>query len=185
MAWKSEKCLMVPRIGTNVHSWPTSDLVARDVRDPLSLGSVHVTEQTELRAAGPWSSATLHAVVEEAAPLDRLVVLDYGRENIYVAADASRSAHGLVPLTEPVLGVEEPLLALVGDYHGDSSVQTVANGGTRSEITLHQFRQAVEVTPPFDVLVPAFDLQETQEPPPPTDPGATRQPTGHGTGTPM
>lgn len=168
-----------------MHSWPTSDLVARDVHDPLSLGSVHVTEETDLPAAGPWPSATLHAVVEEAAPLDRIVVLDYARENIYVAVDASRSSHGLVPLTEPVLTVEDPLLAIIGDYQGDSSARTAVNGGTHAEITLDQFRQTVEVTPPFDVLVPAFDRPDTQEPPPPTDPGPTRQPTGHGTGTPM
>lgn len=168
-----------------MHSWPTGDLLARDVRDPLSLGSVHVTEETDLHTVGPWPSATLHAVVEEAAPLDRVVVLDYAHENIYVAADASRSADGLATLTEPVLTVEDPLLALVGDYQGDSRGRTTADGGARSAITLHQFRQVVEVTPPFDVLVPAFDLPETQEPPPPTDPGPARQPTGHDTGTPM
>lgn len=168
-----------------MHSWPTGNLVARDVRDPLSLGSVHVTEETDLPAAGPWSSATLQAVVEEAAPLDRIVVLDYAHENIYVAADASRSARGLVPLTEPVLTVEDPLLALIGDSRDDSSMQTVVNGGAHSAITLHQFRETVEVTPPFDVLVPAFDRPETQEPPPPPDAGPTRQSTGHETGTSM
>lgn len=158
--------------------------MARDVGDPLSLGSIHVTEETELPAAGPWSSATLHAVVEEAAPLDHIVVLDYAFEDIFVAADASRS-QGIVPLAEPVLTVEDPLLALVGDTHDDGSMQTVVNSDTRSGITLHQFREMVKVTQPFDVLVPAFDRPETQEPPPPPDPGPARQPTGHDTGTPM
>lgn len=170
--------------------WSTTGLLARDVRDPLSLGSVHVTDESDLRAAGPWSRATLYAVVEEAAPLDRVVVLDYGREHLYVAADATRTTDGPTLLTEPRLAVDDPLVAVIErrrDDGGARATQTPRNtaDGGAPVVSLRQFRAAVEVTPPFDVLVPAFDLPEDREPPPPTDPGPTRQPTGHGTGTPM
>lgn len=166
---------MVAPHDSHVRPWSTTGLLARDVRDPLSLGSIHVTAESDLRAVGPWSRATLYAVVEEAAPLDRVVVLDYGREHLYVAADATRTTDGPALLTEPRLAVDDPLVAAIERRRDDGGVPAVS---------LRQFRPAVEVTPPFDVLVPAFDLPDDREPPPPTDPGPTRQPTGHGTGSP-
>jgi len=180
--------------GSHVRPWSTTGLLARDVRDPLSLGSVHVTGESDLRAVGPWSRATLYAVVEEAAPLDRVVVLDYGREHLYVAADATRRTDGPALLTEPRLAVDDPLVAVIEGRRGDRDVpatrnarnaRNTADGDSPPSVSLRQFRPAIEVTPPFDVLVPAFDLPADREPPPPTDPGPTRQPTGRGTGTPM
>lgn len=177
---------MVAPHGSHVRPWSTTGLLARDVRDPLSLGSVHVTDESDLRAVGPWSRATLYAVVEEAAPLDRVVVLDYGREYLYVAADAARTTDGPALLTEPRLAVDDPLLAVIEGRRDDGGTQNTRStaDGAAPAVSLRQFRPAVEVTPPFDVLVPAFDLPEDREPPPPTDPGPTRQPTGRGTGTP-
>lgn len=168
--------------GCTVHSWPTAELAVRDVRDPLSLGSVHVTDESDLRGIGPWSRSTLYAVVEEAATLERIVVLDYEPEQLYVAADADRSA-SRVPLVEPRLNVEDPLLAFVEDGRTAGASENPAAVGSQPSVTLREFRSALEVTPPFDVLVPVFDLPEDDEPLPPTRPRPTRRPTGHGTGT--
>lgn len=169
-------------LGCIVHSWPTAELASRDVRDPLSLGSVHVTEETDLRGVGPWPRSTLYAVVEEAATLERIVVLDYEPEQLYVAADAEHT-NGLVPLTEPLLRVEDPLLAFVDGGGAARTGQNHSISDSQPSVSLREFRSELEVPPPFDVLVPAFDLPEDDEPLPPTRPRPTRRPTGHGTGT--
>lgn len=125
-----------------------------DVTAPMSRHNLHVTGESDLIDIGPWSSEQLYAAVERADSEGELVVLDYGRERLYLAGS---ERVGYVPPTALGFGeasgvrVEEPRTY---DPEGDELA--------RSRL------DSVFVSPEFDILVPAFnrtELDETWEPP--------------------
>lgn len=125
-----------------------------DVTAPMSRHNLHVTGESNLIDVGPWSSEQLYAAVKRADSEGELVVLDYGRERLYLAGS---ERVGYVPPTAlgfgaaPGLRVEEPRAY---DPEGDELARSR--------------RDSVLVSPEFDILVPAFDRtepDETWEPP--------------------
>jgi len=120
-----------------------------DVTDPMSRHNLHVTAESDLVDIGPWTAAQLHAAVERADDEDAVVVLDYGREALYLV-DSDAIAY-LPPTAlgfgdKPGLEVEEPR-----PYDPDAG-------------TLGRARvESVTVAPEFDILIPAFDWTEPDE----------------------
>ena len=139
------------------------------VTHPLSPHSVHVTGPEDLAGVAEWSRGELYATVEAADERDRVVVVDYGRSRLYLASEEALeyTPPGALGGREPALDVAAPLVATPGE-----SV-TVAEGAD------------VTVSPEFDVLVPAFDLEELEEAPPPVEPLRRPTSTGTGAGSPM
>lgn len=141
------------------------------MRDVTAIGSRHViyvTEPADLADVAGWPAETLFSVVEAADPLDRLVVLDYGRERLYAAADVAFDRPTVFGLIEPgELTVEDPLLVDLADG-----------------IEFREHERTVTVAPEFDVLVPAFEwVDEEVELLPPTDRRDRPSPSPHGTPT--
>ncbi|MEF8901289.1 MAG: hypothetical protein V5A25_08720 [Halovenus sp.] len=125
-----------------------------DVTAPMSRHNLHVTQQEDLIDIGPWSQEQLWAAVERADGEDGIVVLDYGREQLYLVD------HGDVTYLPPrVLGLaEEPGLRVRNPRTYDPDGDTVAKVRVES----------VTVAPEFDILIPAFDwteLDDQWEPP--------------------
>lgn len=127
------------------------------VTDPQSRHNLHVTRHTDLINIGPWSRDQLYSAVQLADAENEAVVLDYGREQLYLAAPdkihyLSPTAFGLADA--PGLRVDQPRL-----YDPDSERIR------RSRV------QSVTVSPEFDILIPAFDWTEpdTQWEPPGLD----------------
>jgi hypothetical protein len=143
-----------------------------DVTHPLSPHSVHVTGPEDLAAVGDWSRGELYATVEAADERDRVTVVDYGRDRLYLVADGELDYRAPDPLgrRDPALAVADPLVAAP-----DGEDVAVEPG------------EAVTVAPEFDVLVPAFDLEELDEEMLPVEPlrRPTSTGTGAGTGSPM
>lgn len=144
-----------------------------DLTAPRSRHNLHVTGPEDLRDVAGWSRETLYAAVEYADDGgDRVVVLDYGREALYVAAAGDltyRPPRALGFGAPPALEVDDPLL-----YDPE------APADRRTEPT-----DPVTVSPEFDILVPAFDWEELDEEPlPPVDSRLSGSPTRSGTGTP-
>ena len=143
-----------------------------DITAPRSRHSLHVTAREDLREVAGWSRDTLYGAVTHADSEDRVVVLDYGREALYIADGADLSYHPPRALglgAPPALGVEDPLL-----YDPD------APESRRTEP-----HRSVRVSPEFDVLVPAFDREETEEDPlPPVDSRPTGSASRFGAGSP-
>ncbi|MFB6219761.1 MAG: hypothetical protein ABEH77_11425 [Halobacteriaceae archaeon] len=141
-----------------------------DPTAPMSPHSVHVAGPDDLPDAGGWTAAELYAAVEAADRRGRVVV-DYGRERLYLVADADltyRPPRLLGARRPPALDVADPLVAETADGAGE--VATRAG-------------EAVTVSPEFDLLVPAFELAEAGgDPLPPVD--RRESGTGAGTGTP-
>lgn len=144
--------------------------VDADVIDPRSRHNVHVTGPGDLQDTGEWSSETLYAAVARADSDDLVVVLDYGRTALYLAAGTDLTyepprALGLA--APPALGVADPAL-----FDPET--------GTAEPV------DAVVVTPAFDILVPAFDWEEMDEDDvlPPVHTTGSYSATGSGTGTP-
>jgi hypothetical protein len=147
---------------------PYLPIVAEDVTAPLSPHSVHVTETADVRPAGDWSRETLVAAVDTADAREAVVVLDYARETLYLADadDLEYESAGLAGTRgEPALAVESPRVLAADGRSVDGD------------------RESVTVGPEFDVLVPAFDLEELEELPPAVGRQSER-PTGAGTGSP-
>lgn len=140
-----------------------------EVTHPLSPHSVHVAGPEDLAGVAEWSCAELYATVEAADERDRVVVVDYGRSRLYLAPeeDLEYTAPGALGGRKPALAVAAPLVATPGEPVG------VEEG------------EDVTVSPEFDVLVPAFDLEELEEAPPPVEPLRRPTSTGTGTGSPM
>jgi hypothetical protein len=120
-----------------------------DVTDPMSRHNLHVIAESALVDIGPWAADQLHAAVERADDEDAVVILDYGREVLYLV-DSDNVAY--VPPTalgfgdEPGLEVEEPR-----PYDPDTD-------------TLGRVRvESATVAPEFDILIPAFDWSEPDE----------------------
>lgn len=138
------------------------------ITHPLSPHSLHVTGPDDLTDVAEWSRGELYATVEAADERDRVVVVDYGRSRLYLAReeDLDYTPPGALGGRQPSLAVAEPLIATPGE-----SV-AVEEG------------ESVTVSPEFDVLVPAFDLEELEEAPP-VEPLRRPTSTGTGAGSPM
>jgi hypothetical protein len=154
------------RIGTQLERLRGID----DVLDPRSQHNVHVTRAADVEATGPWSGETLYAAVRRADDEDRVVVLDYGRGELYLAAGADLAyepPRGLGLAAPPALRVAEP-------HRIDP------DGGTSTAV------EPVVVSPEFDVLVPAFDWETLGEDDvlPPVDRQPSGTAAGSGAGTP-
>jgi hypothetical protein len=120
-----------------------------DVTDPMSRHNLHVTAESDLVDIGPWTREQLYAAVERADDEQGVVVLDYGREALYLA---DRDSLSYLPPTalgfgdQPGLGVEEPQ-----QYDPETG-------------RLNRARvESVTVAPAFDILIPAFDWTEPDE----------------------
>ncbi|MES3518447.1 MAG: hypothetical protein PPP58_12370 [Natronomonas sp.] len=124
-------------------------LDAESVTAPESRHNLHVTGEADLIDIGPWSSKQLYTAVEAADSGDDIVVLDYGRETLYLVGegDVSYVPPAALGFAEsPGLRVEEPRT-----YDPDSRT----TGRTRVD--------SLVVSPEFDILVPAFDWEEPDE----------------------
>jgi len=120
-----------------------------DVTDPRSRHNLHVTERADLTDIGPWSADQLYRAVERADTEDSVVVLDYGREQLYLV-DRDSVAY----LPPAALGfAEEPGLQVTDPRRYNPDGDTLVRGR----------RASVTVTPEFDILVPAFDWEEPDE----------------------
>jgi hypothetical protein len=115
----------------------------------MSQHNLHVTAESDLVDIGPWSSEQLYAAVERADDEDSLVVLDYGREQLYLA---DHDSVGYLPPTALGFG-DSPGLAVTEPRRYDPESGRV--GRVRVE--------SVTVAPEFDILVPAFDWSEPDE----------------------
>ncbi len=119
----------------------------RDVTAPRSRHNRHVTREEDLEPVGSWSCEQLSAAVRRADAEGRVVVLDYGRERLYLA-DATGLTYvpprGLGLAADPALRVSDP--AVFDPETG--AVELIAS---------------VTVAPEFDILVPAFDWEETDD----------------------
>jgi len=144
---------------------------APDILAPESRHNLHVTGRSDLRDVGDWSAETLYQAVKAAdAAGDHVVVLDYGRSNIYLCDPDTLTYH-----PPKALGLEAPAtLALTEPERFDP---------TGPKVVPHE---PVEVAPEFDILIPAFDWDELTEDDilPPTHIRSSDSPTGAGTGTP-
>jgi hypothetical protein len=141
-----------------------------DVTAPRSRHNVHVTGPEDLQGIADWSRETLYRAVKFADDGDGgLVVLDYGRSNLYVASAAALDYRGPGALglgRPPALAVDDPALY---DPEGPDARPI----------------DPVTVSPEFDILIPAFDPSEMDDDPlPPVDTRDSSTPTGFGTGTP-
>jgi len=128
---------------------PVTGPDAADVTDPMSRHNLHVTRREDLIDIGPWSREQLWAAVGRADEEDGIVVLDYGREQLYLVGrgDVTYLPPRVLGLAdEPGLRVEEPRTYDPGEG---------AVGKVRVE--------AVTVAPAFDILVPAFDWTEPDD----------------------
>ncbi|MFC7325079.1 hypothetical protein ACFQMF_10875 [Halorubrum rutilum] len=154
------------RVGSHLRRLRKSD----DILDPRSRHNIHVTRAADLDAVGPWSGETLVAAVRRADGEERVVVIDYGRHELYLAA-------GTELTYEPPqrLGLAAPPELYVAEPH-------------RIDLD-HQTTTAIEpvvVSPKFDILVPAFDWEELSDDDmlPPTNRQPSGTSVGSGTGTP-
>ena len=141
-----------------------------DVLDPRSRHNVHVTRAADLDAIGPWSGETLYTAVRRADDEERVVVLDYGRRELYLAAGTDLTyepPRGLGLAAPPTLHVAEPH-RIGPDRQTSTAIDPVV------------------VSPEFDVLVPAFDWEALGDDDvlPPVDRQPSETPAGSGTGTP-
>jgi hypothetical protein len=119
------------------------------VTDPMSRHNLHVTAESDLVDIGPWSSDQLYAAVERADAEDGIVVLDYGRDQLYLVDDDDVT---YLPPTALGFG-ESPGLDVTEPRRYDPETGRV--GRVRVE--------SVTVAPEFDILVPAFDWTEPDE----------------------
>jgi hypothetical protein len=129
---------------------------------PRSRHNIHVRDRTDIEAVGPWSREELYSAVERADSEDGVVVLDYGREQLYLV-----DRDGLSFRPPDTLGIrDDPELAVA-----DPAVFEPDSG------TLRRPRATARVvSPEFDVLVPAFDWELVDEEFEPLDPQYRERP---------
>jgi hypothetical protein len=142
-----------------------------DLLDPRSRHNVYVSGADDVAGVGPWSAdALLRAVRRADGRPDGVVVVDHGRERLYLAAGT-----GLRYDPPRALGVAAPPALVVDDpdrYDPDDGV-------------VHEGPDRVTVSPAFDLLVPAFDFpDDAEDAPPPLGGRRTGDPAGAGRGTP-
>lgn len=122
---------------------------ATDVLAPSSRHNLHVTDRDDLIGVGPWSRDQLWTAVERADREGDIVVLDYGRDQLYlIASDDVRY------LRPRALGLAESGgLRLSEPRVYDPDSDTVSRPRVESMV----------VSPQFDILIPAFDWSEPDE----------------------
>lgn len=119
------------------------------VTDPMSRHNLHVTDRSDLIDIGPWSQDQLFAAVERADSEDGAIVLDYDREQLYLA-----DTDDLAYLPPTALGIaDDPGLRIDQPRAYDPESRSV--GRVRVE--------SVTVSPEFDILIPAFDWTEPDD----------------------
>ncbi len=140
---------------------------SRDVTRPRSRHNRHITREADLEPVGSWSRDQLYEAVKRADTEDRLVVLDYGREQLYLArpTDLAYAPPRILGLAaDPALRVSDPAVF---------DPETGAVGPAAS----------VTVAPAFDILVPAFDWEGMDDGWEPPRPRHRESPTGTPTGS--
>lgn len=147
-------------------------LDSQEITDARSRHNIHVTRRDDIEPVDPWSRDTLYAAVKRADKAAAVVVLDYGREQLWLAAPddltyVPPAAVGRGFGTDPGLIVEEPRLF-------DPASGTLRRSRASSR----------EITPEFDILIPAFDWEELDESVLPPEVNLHQQPTDSSTGTP-
>jgi len=135
-------------------SGPVTDRDGVDVTDPMSRHNLHVTQQEDLIDIGPWSQEQLWAAVQRADAGDDIVVLDYGRKQLYLVDDDD-----VAYLPPSALGLaDEAGLQARDPRTYDPERDAVAKARVES----------VTVAPEFDMLIPAFgwtEIDDNWEPP--------------------
>lgn len=137
-----------------------------DVTAPQSRHNRHVTTKADIVEVDPWSRDQLYAAVKQADTARRLVVVDYGRENLYLAdaIDLAYTPPRLLGIAaDPALRVTDPALF-------------DPEAGTTSEF------RSVTVAPAFDILIPAFDWDEPDDDWKPIEPEYRDRPAGSPSG---
>jgi hypothetical protein len=120
-----------------------------DVTAPMSRHNLHVTQKGDLIDIGPWSQTQLWAAVQRADDDGSIVVLDYGREQLYLVDtdDATYLPPTALGFADsPGLRVREPRT-----YDPERGTVSRARVDTRT------------VAPEFDILIPAFDWTEPDD----------------------
>lgn len=144
-------------------------LVDADITAPASRHNIHVTDRSDLDGIDAWSRDELYRAVKTADEDGSLVVVDYDRSLLYLAARSALTYH-----PPRVLGLAaEPTLHVAGPTRYDPATAET------------EPLEARVVSPTFDVLVPAFDwtdLTEADLPPPRSS--RSGAPSGRGTGSP-
>lgn len=141
-------------------------IVPRDITAPRSRHNRHITRKEDLEPVGSWSRDQLYEAVERADAEERLVVLDYSRERLYLAR-----ATDLTYVPPRILGLAaDPALRV-----SDPGVFDPETGAVEPTVS-------VTVAPKFDILVPAFDWETADDWEPPR-PRRQESPTGTPTGS--
>jgi hypothetical protein len=142
-------------------------VVDRDVFAPESRHNYYVTSPADLQDVAGWSRGELYAAVEAADDgEDGCVVVDYGRDALYLAAGRRLSYRP--PRLFGVGGEPALVVPEARQYDPESG-----EGEPLGEVV---------VSPTFDVLVPAFDWSALDEDDlPPTVPWGSRSPASAGT----
>jgi hypothetical protein len=179
-------------------------LLGYDVTDPRSPHSVHVASEADVPAVAPWGHAVLCRAVRLADDHDATVVLDHDRERLYLARPDAleyRRPGALGLGTPPALVVTgpahlrpagedlvvepfDPALLSAPAPEWPESGSAAATDAPSDAGRGADDPPSVTVSPTFDVLVPAFDIEEQGEPAEPLLGHSTESPTGVGTGTP-
>lgn len=140
------------------------------VTDPNSRHNLHVTQKSDLIDIGPWSQDQLYAAVQRVDSDDdaEAVVLDYGRERLYLAATDDLTylpSKALWLRAEPGLRVDQP------------------RGYVPEENRVERARvHSITVSPTFDILLPAFDWTEPDDDWEPPEFDYREQPSGSPSG---
>lgn len=144
-------------------------LEATDITAPGSRHNLHVTAESDLIDIGPWTQQQLYRAVERAESEDCVVVLDYGREQLYIV-DRKKIAY--IPPT--ALGLaSEPGLRVTDPRTYDPDDDVIGRSRTDSLV----------VSPEFDILIPAFDWTEVDDAWEPPELDYREQPSGTTSGT--
>ena len=158
--------------------------MARDVLAPRSRHNRHVTTPSDIEAVGEWRRDQLFAAVEAADERAAVVVIDYGRTALYLAAPA-----GLAYEPPQLFGIRQAAALHVADpvrfdpeREQTSPVSADDGEPPAPPARLDPTRVVVTVSPSFDLLVPAFDWDE--QPDDDTVPPLSRRPSQSPAGTP-
>ena len=145
-------------------------LEPNDITAPASRHNVHVTRQADLTDVRNWAEDELYTAVERADAEDAVVVIDYGRDLLYLAdqADVTFVPPRRLGLSgAPGLRVRTPAVY-------DSETDAVSGLDVDERL----------VSPEFDILIPALDWETQDEDSIPIEPEYRERPSGspHTTG---
>lgn len=135
---------------------------------PRSRHNLHVRDRSDIEAVGPWNREDLYSAVERAEREDGVVVLDYGREQLYLVG-----RDGVSFRPPDTLGLrDDPELVVTDPAVFDPEAGTVRRPRATARV----------VSPEFDVLVPAFDWEVVDEEFEPLEPEYRERPSDTPTG---